>query len=536
MSAEESLRPGSSLLRAAHPAVAWLSRTVAPGAQLSADSRAVRPGDVFVAIPGATHDGRHHVPDAMARGAAAVIWDCTAFAWPADWQIANRPERELKKLCGAIAAAWYRHPADSLLSIAVTGTSGKSSSVLWLADALSALERPCAVVGTLGIGFPGQLEDSGNTTPDPIVLQRRLRALVDSGARACAMEVSSIGIEEGRVDAMRFDVALFTNLSRDHLDYHGSMAAYEVAKARLFTWPGIAHAVVNVDDAAGVRIATLAANSGVAVTRFSAAGGHDAELRARSVAIAGAGLAFEVFGAFGVRQVRAPFIGAYNVANLLGVVGVLMASGFDVDAALAALAALRPVPGRLELVVDREAVDREAVDRGTDDADHDSPLVLVDYAHKPDALEKVLSACRPLADARDGRLVVVFGCGGDRDAGKRPLMGEIAARLADAVVVTSDNPRSESPIAIIDQIRAGIGAGMGSPARFGQVVVEPDRRAAIAAAIREASERDVILIAGKGHESYQEIAGTKLAFSDVTVAAEALRRRAPTRAQKDPVC
>ena len=526
MKAEESLRQRSSPLRSAprsaHPAVAWLSRTVAPDAQLTADSRAVRPGDVFVAMPGATHDGRRHVPDAMARGAVAVIWDCTAFAWPPDWQIANRPERELKKMCGAIAADWYRHPADALLSIAVTGTSGKSSSVLWLADALTALERRCAVVGTLGIGFPEQLEDSGYTTPDPIMLQRRLRALTDAGARACAMEVSSIGLEEGRVDSMRFDVALFTNLSRDHLDYHGAMDAYEASKAKLFNWPGLANAVVNVDDAAGVRIAALAAAAGVAVTRFSAAGSHDAELRARSVAIASDGLAFEVFGAFGVRQVRTPFIGAYNVANLLGVVGVLMASGFDVDAALVALAALRPVPGRLERVGYREA----------GDAGHENPLVLVDYAHKPDALEKVLSACRPLADARDGRLVVVFGCGGDRDAGKRPIMGEIAARLADAVVVTSDNPRSESPMAIIDQIRAGIGV---TP-QLGQVVVEPDRRAAIDAAIRDSRPHDVILIAGKGHESYQEIAGTKLAFSDASVAAEALRRRARMPARKDAVC
>ena len=522
MSAGASLQQASS----AHPAGAWLLRTVAHGAQLTADSRTVRPGDVFVAMRGAMHDGRRHVPDAMARGAAAVIWDCTAFAWPTDWKIANRPERELKKLCGAIAAEWYRHPADALLSIGITGTSGKSSSALWLAEALMALKRPCAVVGTLGIGFPEQLEDTGNTTPDPIMLQRRLRALADAGARACAMEVSSIGIEEGRVDAMRFDVALFTNLSRDHLDYHGTMDAYEAVKAKLFTWPGLAHAVINVGDPAGVRFAALAAAAGVAVTRFSAAGSNEAELRARSVTIAGDGLAFEVFGAFGVRQVRTPFIGAYNVANLLGVVGVLMASGFDVDAALAALAALRPVPGRLERVVDREA----------SDAGHEIPLVLVDYAHKPDALEKVLAACRPLADARDGRLVVVFGCGGDRDAGKRPIMGEIAARLADAVVVTSDNPRSESPIAIIDQVRAGIGAGIGTAPHLGQVMVEPDRRSAIDAAIRDADSRDVILIAGKGHETYQEIGGTKLAFSDATVAAEALRRRAFMSAQKDPVC
>ena len=508
--------------RSAQAAVAWLSRTVAPDAHLTADSRAVRPGDVFVAMPGAMHDGRRHVPDAVERGAAAVIWDCTAFAWPAQWHVANRPERELKKLCGAIAASWYRHPADALLSIGITGTSGKSSSALWLADALTALGRRCAVVGTLGIGFPGQLEDSGNTTPDPIMLQRRLRALADSGARACAIEVSSIGLEEGRVAAMRFDVALFTNLSRDHLDYHGTMDAYEAAKTRLLTWPGLAHAVVNIDDAAGGRIAALAATAGVAVTRFSAAGSRDAELRARSVTIGSAGLAFEVFGAFGAREVHTRFIGAYNVANLLGVVAVLMASGFGIDAALAALAALRPVPGRLEVVVDRES----------GQPGHESPLVLVDYAHKPDALEKVLAACRPLADARDGRLVVVFGCGGDRDAGKRPIMGEIAARLADAVVVTSDNPRSESPLAIIEQIRAGIG----STSRPGQVVVEPDRRAAIAATIRDASVRDVVLIAGKGHESYQEVAGTRLAFSDAAVAAEALRRRVPVPSPKDAEC
>lgn len=509
--------------RTLHPTVQWLMHVVQPTAHLTADSRNVAPGDVFVAIKGATYDGRRFIPDAIARGAAAVVYDATAFAWPDAWTVPNRPERELKRSAGAIAADWYRRPADALTTIGVTGTSGKTSTALWLAQALGSLGTRTVMVGTLGIGFPDDLVDSGMTTPDAITLHRRLRELVDAGARALTIEVSSIGLEEGRVDELAFDAAIFTNLTRDHLDYHGTMAAYEAAKTKLFRWPGLMHAIVNVDDAAGQRIAQAAADAGATVARTSARGGADAELKARKISVRADGLGFEAFGAFGVRSIHTGFIGNFNVANLLGVLGTLLAFGTPIDAALSALATLRPVPGRLE---------RVQVAPGERPGGIAAPMVLVDYAHKPDALEKALSTCRPIVDARGGDLIVVFGCGGDRDAGKRPIMGEIAARLADRVVVTSDNPRTEDPDAIIDQIVAGIGylgfnplsSGYTGPSLDERVRVEPDRRTAIYEAIAYAQANDVVVIAGKGHESYQEIGRERLPFSDVDVAIEALRR------------
>ena len=524
-------------LRPLHPAAQWLLSVVSPGAHLTCDSRAVRPGDVFIAIRGAQFDGRRFVPDAIARGAAAVIYDATAFAWQDEWHVPNRPERELKRHAGTIAADWYRRPADGLLTIGVTGTSGKTSTALWLAQALDSLGHRTVMVGTLGIGFTQELIDTGNTTPDAVMLHRRLRALVDEGADAMAIEVTSIGLEEGRVAAMQFDVAVFTNLTRDHLDYHGTMAAYEAAKTPLFRWPGLVHAVINVDDAAGERIAPVARAAGAEVIRTSARGGADAELRARKVSVRADGLGFEMFGAFGVRQVYTAFIGNFNVSNLLGVLGTLLAVGVSIDAALTALDALQPVPGRLE---------RVDVAPGERPGGIAAPMVLVDYAHKPDALEKALNACRPIVDARGGELTVIFGCGGDRDAGKRPIMGEIAARLADRIVVTSDNPRSEDPRTIIDQIVAGIGHMGYNPLSSGftglsldeRVRIEEDRRAAIYEAIALAQPADVVVIAGKGHESYQEVGGTRLPFSDVAVALEALRRerRRNERATEPRAC
>ncbi len=510
-------------VRAAHPAAQWLAQVVSPQAHLTCDSRAVEPGDVFVALKGAQFDGRRFIPDAIARGAAAVIYDATAFAWQDAWNVPNRPERELRRHCGSIAADWYRRPADDLLTIGVTGTSGKTSTALWLAQALDSLGHRTVMVGTLGVGFADEFVDTGNTTPDAVMLHRRLRALVDAGADALTIEVTSIGLEQGRVDDMRFDAAVFTNLTRDHLDYHGTMAAYEAAKSKLFRWPGLAHAIVNVDDPAGARMAAIAASSGAELVRTSASGASDAELRARKVSVRADGLGFEIFGAFGVRQVYTEFIGTFNVANLLGVLGTLLALGASIDAALNALQALQPVPGRLE---------RVNVAPGERPGGIAAPMVLVDYAHKPDALEKALTACRPIVDARGGELIVVFGCGGDRDGGKRPIMGEIAARIADRVIVTSDNPRTEDAAAIIEQIVAGIGNLGFNPLSSGyvglsldeRVRVEADRRTAIYEAIAHARPEDVVVIAGKGHEAYQEVGRAKLPFSDVTVAVEALRR------------
>lgn len=528
---------GRQSTRPLHPAAVWLARNVPSSAHMTADSRAVRRGDIFLALRGATHDGRRFIADAIANGAAAIVYDATAFEWDSAWSVPNRPERELKRQASAIAADWYRRPADSLYTVGVTGTSGKTSTSLWIAQGFEALGYPTVLAGTLGVGFPADLVDSGMTTPDPITLQRRLRELVDNGARALAIEASSIGLEEGRVQDLPFDVAVFTNLTRDHLDYHGTMERYEASKARLFAWPGLSHAVINADDAAAQRFAEVAAKQGAKVTRTSARGGADAELRARRVSARFEGLSFEIFGAFGVQQVSTPFIGHFNVANLLGVFGTLLAAGATIDVALSTVPALRQVPGRLERVTVK------AEERPAGIA---PPMVLVDYAHKPDALEKALNACRPIVDSRDGDLIVVFGCGGDRDAGKRPIMGEIAVRLADRIVVTSDNPRNEAPQAIIDQILAGIGhigysamsSNFSGPALHDRVRVEPDRRAAIYDAVAGAGENDVVLIAGKGHESYQEIAGVKHPFSDLEVAGEALRRerRRSTRSAESRAC
>ena len=509
--------------RTPHPTAQWLAGSVSPRAQLTSDSRAVQAGDVFFAIRGAQYDGRLFIPDAIARGAAAIVYDATAFAWHDDWTVPSRPEHELKRSAGTIAADWYRRPADGLLTIGVTGTSGKTSTALWLAPALGALGQRTVMVGTLGIGFPDDLVDSGMTTPDAVMLQRRLRALVDAGATVLTMEVSSIGLEEGRVDDMQFDVAVFTNLTRDHLDYHVTMGAYEAAKQRLFQWSGLEQAVINADDPAGERFAAQSAANGVRVLRTSASGAAQAELRARKISVRAEGLAFEIFGAFGVRQVLTDYIGNFNVSNLLNVIGVLLALGTPIDAALGALDALQPVPGRLE---------RVDVAPGERPGGIAAPIVLVDYAHKPDALEKALTACRPIVDARGGELIVIFGCGGDRDPGKRPIMGEIAARLADRVVVTSDNPRTEDPSSIIEQIVHGIGnlgfnplnSGYTGPSLDERVQVEPDRRAAIYTAIALAQAADVVVIAGKGHESYQEVDQVRHPFSDVEVATEALLR------------
>jgi UDP-N-acetylmuramoyl-L-alanyl-D-glutamate--2,6-diaminopimelate ligase len=487
-----------------HPLATWLRATVAPDAELAADSRAVGAGDAFLAYPGARHDARAFIPDVVARGAAAVLWERDGFAWDPAWRAAQLPVIGLKGEAGAIAAGFYGDPSRQVPVIGVTGTSGKTSCTLWIAQALSALGRRTAVAGTLGTGFVGELVDTGLTTPDPVWLQRTLARLVKGGAQALAMEVSSVGLVEGRLNGMHVDTAVFTNLTRDHLDYHGDMQAYGAAKARLFEWPGLRAAVINVDDALGRQLAARAAERGLTAWTTSASGDPQARLRAARLEHNAQGMRFalEVDGAS--RLVQTPLIGAYNVGNLLQVVAVLLAQGVELDAALHALAGLEPAPGRLHRVP----------------AAH-GPLVLVDYAHKPDALEKALAACRPMAHARGGKLVVVFGCGGDRDPGKRPEMGRIAAQLADLVVITSDNPRSEDPDRIIEAILAGVPDAGGAAVRQ-----ERDRRLAILESIRTADQADVILIAGKGHETYQEIAGVKLPFSDLDVASQALQREA----------
>ncbi|HET9652174.1 MAG TPA: UDP-N-acetylmuramoyl-L-alanyl-D-glutamate--2,6-diaminopimelate ligase [Usitatibacter sp.] len=465
-----------------------------PLADLTADSRAVKRGSIFVAYPGTVLDGRNYIPDAIARGAAAVIWERADFTWNERWPLPNLGVSNLRARISEIAGHVYGNPSESLWIAGVTGTNGKTSVSQWIASALDSLGRRSAVLGTLGNGLVGERAEAKNTTPDPIVLQRLLSEYLRRGARCVAMEVSSHGLHQGRTSGVRFDVAIFTNLTRDHLDYHVTMEAYAEAKYELFAARGLTHAVINADDEWGERFARRLRGHRIQVTTYGTAAA--AALRASNVRLSESGVAFDIDGEWGRHAVQAPVLGAFNVSNLLAVMGALFAAGIDPAQAVAAVGRLQPVPGRLERV-----------------GGQGQPLVVIDYAHTPDALEKALSALRP-AVARGRRLVCVFGCGGDRDPGKRPLMGQAAMRLADHVVVTSDNPRSEDPHLIIEQILSGV------PGSRAEAI--EDRQVAIFSAIHHARPGDVVLLAGKGHETYQEIAGVRHPFSDREVATAAL--------------
>ncbi len=467
--------------------------------RITADSRKLRSGDAFAAYPGTRTDGRAFIADAVRAGASLVLWEASGFRWNPAWQVAHHAVDGLGARLGAIADAIYGRPSQSLWVVGVTGTNGKTSCSQWIASCLDRCGRRSAVVGTLGNGLAGALAPTEGTTPDAAQLHEMLARFKADGATAVAMEVSSHGLDQGRVNAVAFDVALFTNLTRDHLDYHGTMAAYGAAKARLFAWPGLSACVINADDAFGQSLIDVARKGSCRLLTYGFTG---ADIVATTVETTADGVAMAVATPWGQGELRSPVVGAFNAANVLGVLGVLLASGVPLDAALAALARIEPPPGRMQRL-------------GGDAL----PLVVVDYAHSPDALEKVLTALRPaVLPARD--LVCVFGCGGDRDAGKRPEMGAIAGRLADRVVVTSDNPRSEDPAAIASAVVGGIRST--SNRRWS---VELDRAAAIRAAIDAAHPGDVVLVAGKGHEETQEKDGVRHAFSDVRAAAAALAAR-----------
>ncbi len=473
-------------------AARWLRQNVS--GTLVADSRRVKPGDGFLAWPGAANDARRFVPEVLAAGATACLVEADGAQLTDDARIATY--RGLKSAAAPIAAAFFSEPSLELSVVAVTGTNGKTSTAWWMAQALSQLGQHCAVVGTLGIGEPGALVFNGLTTPDPVLFQEQLRCLVDEGFVACAVEASSIGIEERRLDATQVHTAVFTNFTQDHLDYHGSMAAYWAAKEQLFYWPGLQAAVVNIDDQHGAELATVLSTQKLDVWTVSCTGA--ARIEARSIQYGLDSLSFEVVEGETVCQVTAPVVGDFNVSNLMGVIGALRSLGLPLKAIAAVCATLSPVPGRMETLSTEAA-----------------PLVVIDYAHTPDALEKTLQALKPQAQSRGGKLWCLFGCGGDRDASKRPLMGAVAGRLADYTVLTSDNPRSEKAGDIMAQILAGM--PVSAP-----VLQQPDRALAIAAALQQARPQDVVLIAGKGHESYQEIQGVRRPFSDRTEAELAL--------------
>jgi UDP-N-acetylmuramoyl-L-alanyl-D-glutamate--2,6-diaminopimelate ligase len=494
--------------------LSWLRDTVAADAQLSSDSRSIAAGDIFFAFPGDTADGRKYIADALAKGARAVLYEAEQFDWNEAWAVPHLAVPNLKQAAGTIASAYYGQPDAAMFTVAVTGTNGKTSCTQWIGKALSRLACPTAVVGTLGVGLYESGEHSGfnatgYTTPDAVLLQRSVARLRDAGAQALAIEASSIGLDQGRMNGTHFDVALFTNFTRDHLDYHGDMAAYEAAKKLLFDWPGLQHAVVNLDDAMGERLVAHLREKRpqVQIIAYTTAGRTLqglATLRASELRSSQGGTAFRLDSPFGSAQVKTPLVGEFNVSNMLGVVGVLLAKGFDFKTVVDGVEALTAVPGRMETL-----------------GGQDAPLVVIDYAHTPDALQKTLASLRQVAQQRSGQLWCVFGCGGDRDPGKRPQMGAVA-QLADSIIVTSDNPRGEVPVVILEQIVAGI-----NPARRGKDVLHviEDRAAAILWAVRHAKKNDVVLLAGKGHETYQEIKGKKMPFLDADHAALALAAR-----------
>jgi UDP-N-acetylmuramoyl-L-alanyl-D-glutamate--2,6-diaminopimelate ligase len=467
--------------------------------RITADSRRVGAGDAFAAYPGEKSDGRAFIADAVARGAGSVLWEALGFRWPAEVTVANHGTENLKAKLGAIADFLCGRPSQDLWMVGVTGTNGKTSCSHWVAQCIDACGRRAGVLGTLGNGLVGALEPAQNTTPDAAVVHETLARMKADGAQAVAMEVSSHGLDQGRVNAVAFDVALFTNLTRDHLDYHGTMAAYGAAKAKLFAWPGLHARVINADDAFGQSLIDTARGRGQKVLTYGFSG---ADVAATGLATNATGIVLSVATPWGRGDVQTAVVGAFNAQNLLGVLGVLLASDVPQDDALAALAGVRPPPGRMQRF-----------------GGVDAPLVVVDYAHSPDALEKVLTALKPSL-AAGGELTCIFGCGGDRDAGKRPEMGRVVARLADRVVVTSDNPRGEDPAEIASAIVRGI-RDTGNR----RWSVELDRAAAIAAAIAHAKAGDVVLIAGKGHEDYQERDGVREHFSDAEAVAAALPKR-----------
>ncbi len=451
---------------------------------LAYDNRAVRTGALFFCVPGFTRDGHDFAADALARGAAALV-----VQRPLELPAPQVLVADVRAAMPPAAAAFFGHPSERLQVLGVTGTNGKTTTAFLVRSLLEAGGRQTGLLGTVTSVIGGQRRPVQRTTPEAIDLQRTFREMLDAGDVACAIEVSSHALELRRADAVAFAAAIFTNLTQDHLDFHPTMEDYFTAKRRLFTAAGPRVAIVNLDDPYGAR---LAAELDQPVT--FALDRSDASYRAERVQTGLQGSHFTVRGPDGPLAVSSPLRGRFNVYNVLGALAAARTLGLADDVLLAAIASAGQVPGRFQ-----------PVDEGQPFA------VLVDYAHTPDSLENVLGAARQLTA---GALHVVFGCGGDRDRGKRPLMGEIAARLADRVIVTSDNPRSEDPEAIIAEILAGSGAG---------VLHEPDRRAAIAAALQAAAAGDVVVIAGKGHEQGQEFAGGhKLPFDDVAVVREIL--------------
>ncbi|MDO4641738.1 MAG: UDP-N-acetylmuramoyl-L-alanyl-D-glutamate--2,6-diaminopimelate ligase [Neisseria sp.] len=477
----------------------------AAGRLLHSDSRKIQPGDIFIACQGEYVDGRAYIPAAIANGASFVFWDDDGqFTWNPEWNIANQGIKDLKFCAGIVAAQVYGNVSDrhsnDLTIWGVTGTNGKTSITQWLAQAADILEHPtsCAIIGTVGNGFWGNLQEATHTTPDPVAVQTLLHQFKQQGASAVAMEVSSHGLDQFRVNGVAFQTAVLTNLTRDHLDYHGTMEAYGAIKSRLFYWQGLQHAIINADDQYGLELIGRLKKDCPQLAVYGYGFNEQADIRITHFAASSNGMEITLHTSWGSGQCTTRLLGRFNAQNLAACVGVLCTSGYPLEQVLNALTQIKPATGRMDCIMNPG-----------------KPLIVIDYAHTPDALEKALATLREIKP-QNANLWCVFGCGGNRDKGKRPLMGAAAVRNSDKVIVTSDNPRMEDPLDIINDILPAVP----SPEH-----VEADRRAAIEYAIRHAASDDIILIAGKGHETYQDIQGIKHHFSDFEVAEEVLLQR-----------
>ncbi len=460
---------------------------------LQLDSRKVVPGDLFLALAGEVHDGRTFIEQAVASGAVAVVADAPVGGFVDALPVPLVEVPELAQEVGPIASRFYAEPSRQLPVVGVTGTNGKTTTTRLVAQLARALGECCGSIGTLGASLDNEVSAAINTTPDAVALQGQLAAWHAAGVERVAMEVSSHALVQGRVNGMRFDTAVFTNLSQDHLDYHGSMADYGRAKTRLFARPGLRCSVINADDAYAAQVIAEAHRHSEVVT-YSARGAKGADVRVTQLEFDARGARGYLESPWGSSAFASSLAGEFNVANLAAAIACMALGGHSLEAILPLVGQLESVPGRLQSVANERGIQ-----------------VLVDYAHTPDALKQVLKALRP---GVSGELITVFGCGGDRDSGKRSVMGRIACEGSDRVVVTSDNPRSEEPQAIIDDILAGCN---------GTYSAEVDRARAIAAAIASAVAGDCVLIAGKGHEDYQIIDGQRLHFSDIEQARQALQ-------------
>ncbi len=470
-----------------------MARTDVRVTDLTLDSRAVRPGSLFLALGGGQSHGLQFAAEAAARGATVILWEPAGGAQPPALSDAVflLCVPKLRQLAGRIADRFFNSPSAHLSITGITGTNGKTTCAYVLAQALVRLGVDASYMGTLGSGRTAALDTPTHTTPDVVTVHRRLAEMRAAGNQHVCMEVSSHALQQDRVAAVRFHTAAFTNLSRDHLDYHGSMTAYGEAKARLFAVPDLKHVVLNVDDAFGRTLAQRCGSqvplTAVWIGERVAAGVAELSLKANGVRAERHGLTLELDGSYGQALATTPLLGHFNAENTLVVLACLLGFDFSLQDAVRAVAQCHAAPGRMEIIA----------------ADPSRPTTVVDYAHTPDALEKALRAARAHCD---GVLWCVFGCGGDRDPGKRPLMGAVADAWADEIIVTDDNPRSEDPAAIVREILAGI------TARRPQVI--HDRGAAIGRAIAAARAADLVLIAGKGHEEYQIYGETRRPFSD----------------------